>query len=127
MDIKGLYTSEEHSDGAEMQIMDKIGDSVDLFITMIGCDSKEWRKITSKLSRDLLMLSDEDDGSGRIDAEAEALACAAIGWRKFTDKDKEYKFSKARVKALYINAPYIREQADRFIAKRVNFIKSKAS
>ena len=51
MDINKLYTAESHEEGAEMQVKDENGKQVDCFITVVGQDSKTWRKTfnTNKL------------------------------------------------------------------------------
>jgi len=127
MDIDQLYTVDDHADGAEMRIVDTSGKKTDMYITLVGCDSVLWAQALSKLRKTLMSLPEDDNGEGKTEANAEAMACASLGWRGFTNKGKALKFSKAKVKQLYINAPYIRDMADLFIAKRVNFTKGKAS
>jgi len=127
MDIDQLYTVDDHEDGAEMQLVDTNGNKIDMFITLVGCDSPTWTQALSKLRKTLMSLPEDDNGQGKIEANAEAMACASLGWKGFTDKGKELKFSKAKVKQLYTNAPYIRDMADVFIAGRVNFNKGKSS
>jgi len=127
MDIDQLYTVDDHSSGSEMRVKDINGNNLDMFITLIGCDAKEYTEIKSKLNKSLMSLPEDDTGEGKLDALAEAVACSSIGWRGFEDKGKELKFSKAKVKQLYLCAPYIREQADGFMVSRANFTKGKAS
>lgn len=127
MDIDQLYTVDDHASGAEMQVKDIHGNALDMFITLIGCDAKEYTEIKSKLNKALIALSDDDTGEGKLDALAEAVACSSVAWSGFDDKGKALKFSKARIKQLYLSAPYIREQADGFMVSRANFIKGKAS
>ena len=117
MDIKSLYTSESHEQGAEMQVIGPDGKKLDCYITLVGTDSKRWREIVRTKMRK--MLSDDTD-----DDSSELLASASIDWRGFESDGKELKFSKEAIASLFKNAPYISDQADRFIANRANFTKS---
>lgn len=118
MNIEELYTVEAHETGAEMQVKNQSGKLTEMFITLIGVDSKKWRKLVKDRRKVML------DGTGDPDADdIKMLVNASIGWRGFMSNDKEIEFTKQNIKALYENAPYIAEQADRFIAKRSNFIK----
>jgi len=117
MDIKSLYTVEDHDAGAEMQVKDQHGKEMDCYITIVGIDSKTWRKSFNKHKRKILSDNDEN-------AAADLYAGVSLSWRGFTSKGEELPFSKKSVKALYINAPYLVEQVDTFIADRANFTKS---
>lgn len=117
--IDQLYTVEDHEKGAEMQVRDQVGKPLDMFITVIGVDSKRWRKTKTEASRKLL--EDKADPDKVI---IDSLVEATIDWRGFMSEGKELDFTKKKVRQLYQNAPYIAEQVDRFIADRANFIKS---
>ena len=118
MDIESLYTVDAHESGAEMQVKDPSGKSVDMFIKVIGVDSKAWRGLAKERRKKML------DGQTDPDADdIDMLVKATTGWRGFMSGGKKVEFSKDKIKELYENAPYIAEQVDRFIANRANFIK----
>ncbi len=120
MNIEELFSLDEHEAGAELQIKGKDGMLVDMFIKIIGPDSKKWRK----LSNDLLRKSYREEGDAE-ENKIDALTEATLDWRGFMSDGEEFSFSKDRIKQLYTNAPYIMEQIDLFLAKRENFTKSK--
>lgn len=115
--IEELFTLKEHNAGAEMQVRNKEGKLCDMFISVVGKDSKLWRN----LEHELRVKTFKNEGDLQ-ENRAEALACATLGWRGFNSKGKKLKFSKAKIKELYINAPYILEQVDLFLDDRSNFI-----
>ena len=130
MEIKSLYTVKDHNDGAEMRVIDpNTGKETEFFIKLAGVDSDMFRNAESKGKRNALKIASDSDLSDDQKAEkqrqnfATVIAESTIGWRGLKDNGKELKFSTKKAKELYINAPQILEQADRFIAKRANFIK----
>ena len=65
-----------------------------------------------------------DDNKSDIDDRAFNLSKASKGWRGFVQDGKDIEFSQEAVFTLYQKAPYICNQVDNFINKRVNFIKN---
>ena len=120
MNPNDLYTLETHETGAEMQLKDENGEQVDCFITLAGVDSKLFRKAKNELRREILKDIDADYEGLR----AKKLADVSLGWRNFNDGDDEIIFTRELAEQLYLNAPYLMDQADRFINQRVNFTKS---
>ena len=118
--IEDLYTVDSHEAGAEMQLKDENGNKLEMFITVAGPDSKIFRKAKNKLRTDLISGGENVDGD---DLRARALAKATIGWRGFMSKGKKLEFNPARIEQLYISAPYIVDQIDNFVNKRLNFTK----
>lgn len=120
MKLAELYTTDLHEDGAEVEIVDGSGEKTGLFLKVMGIDSSVFRSHTKKQQRayiDALRTGEEfDDEKYTI----EALVSATIGWRG-TDE----KFSKELCEELYLKAPYIKDQVDRFMADRANFIPAK--
>lgn len=116
MNIDELYTVEHHEKGAEMQVRNEDGKKLDMFITLAGIDSKLWRNAFNSHKKELI--------DGNEDADAKLYAEVTLGWRGFMSKDKELEFSKKKAEQLYVNAPYIMGQVDKFIADRGNFTKS---
>ena len=112
MDINDLYTQDKHDAGAEMRVRGPDGIETDCYIMLVGIDSKKWREILKERAKDSAI----NDNM--------ILAKATLGWRGFTNGDDNFEFSEAAALALYKKAPYIAQQADLFISRRVNFIKS---
>lgn len=112
MDINELNTKAAHDEGAEMQVKDQFDKKTDCYIKTVGMDSKVWRDLMRSASKPHCELS-----------ENEVLARACIDWRGFDDGGEPLEFSYERVIGLFVDAPYIADQVDRFIAKRANFTK----
>jgi len=113
MAITDLYTVEKHEKGSECQIKDENGELIDLFITVVGLDSKAFRSGFIEGRRD--MLTNDDP----LDSEALTLAKSSISWRGEIIDSLE--FSEESIKNLYLNAPYIANQINLFIGDRANF------
>jgi len=121
MDIEKLYTVDLHEAGAEVQINGPDGKPTDIFIKMVGIDSKTWRNIIKRKERALLKMS--YDEIAEVEDGYLILAEATLGWRGIESNGKPVEFSKKKAEQLYKNAPYIRDQVDVFIANRSNFMK----
>ena len=118
--IEDLFTVDSHEAGAEMQVQDENGNKLKMFITVAGPDSKVFRKVKVKLRTKLLK------GGENVDIEAiraKALADVTLGWRGFKSKGKKLEFSIEKVEQLYNCAPYVMDQLDQFVNKRLNFTK----
>jgi len=119
MDYKDLFTAESHGNGAEMQVKDRDGVLLDMFITVAGADSKVFRKELRELNRKVISNRDADAG----DLRAESCAAISFGWRGFMDGETDVEFSKELVEQLYKEAPFIMDQVDAFANKNENFTK----
>ena len=119
MNIDELYTLEHHENGVEMNVNDENGEPTELFIKVVGIDSKQYRTARTKMLRAIVNDKDSDENEIR----AQAMAETSIGWRGALSKGKDIPFSKEVVKDLYLNAPYIMDQFDKFISNRINFSK----
>lgn len=106
MNIDQLYTVEDHEEGAEMQVKGPDGKYLDMYITLVGMDSKTWRKAWARHKKKLVMTMAEDQDSE--EAESQMMAEVTKGWRGFLSDGKEFEFSKERAKKLYLNAPYVK-------------------
>lgn len=125
MDINELYTAEAHEKGAEMRVLDQHGKKTDLYITFVGVDSKAWRDISKQKMRVMIsQLSGKDKGELEEISQASIYASAATGWRGFMSGGKKLKFSEETALTLFSQAPYIADQAEKFISQRANFIQS---
>lgn len=119
MNIENLFTVDRHEAGAEMQVKDENGKLLDLFITLVGVDSKAWRIAEIEMKRQLLA------GFDPVEATADAMGKCTIGWRGFQSEGDDLEFSRESVTNLYLSAPYIGKQADKFLSDRANFMKGK--
>lgn len=116
MDISELYTVELHDKGAEMQVLDQSGKKVDMYLLIVGIDSKKWQNLKNKANR--IISNDVTVGEA-----AKILKEAVIGWRGVESKGNPIDFDSKEVERLLINAPYIIGQIIRFIIDRTNFMK----
>lgn len=127
MDIKELMTAEAHEEGAECNIKHpNTGKPTDIFITVMGPDSKEFRAQQSKLNR--MYVNASRDGVD-VDPDYVAvltrkmIASITTGWRGVTDGDIDVPFSKDKCEELYAGSPFVFDQVDRFIVNYANFTK----
>ena len=120
MKLNTLYTTDLHDAGAELRILDGEGNKTDLYITVVGMDSKAFRKHSKRHQKaymeSLRSKKDFDDE----DLNLQGLVDCTLGWRGV-----EEKFSKKLCTELYKNAPYIKDQIDNFMGDRANFTKAK--
>jgi len=77
MEIESLYTADLHERGAEMQVNDQYGKPLELYLSVVGVDSKAWRKESMELRRATFQGDDAED------ARAECMAICTLGWRGF--------------------------------------------
>ncbi len=127
MDIKELMTAESHDVGAECNIKHPTtGKPTDIFITVMGPDSKEFRKQKSRLNRLYIEASIKKE---TVDTDAvlvmsrSMLANVTTGWRGVTDGGEDVPFSVEKCEELYAGSPFVYDQIDSFIGTYANFIK----
>jgi len=132
MDI-GNYTS---SDVAKLILRDPVSfevleqDGEEMWIELHGADSQEFNKFMHEIRRELILtertrakngMPDEFDYTER--QTIEMLAKMTVNWRIFW-KGEFPAFSPERAKELYTEHRWLREQADRFVHNRINFMKA---
>tara|TARA_Y100000361_G_C11131776_1_gene329406 strand:+ start:467 stop:838 length:372 start_codon:yes stop_codon:yes gene_type:complete len=120
MKLDTLYTTDLHDEGAEIEILDYSNKPSGLYIKVVGVDSKIFRNEAKKQQKLYIEAVREKKDFDDDEVSLNSLVASTIGWRG-TDQ----KFSKKLCKELYQKAPYVRDQVDRFIAERGNFIKAK--
>ena len=125
MDIEDLYTQQDHDKGAEINILHPVTEEpTDIFIKVVGVDSKRWRKGKAEVAKKLGKMKAEEIQDYDMDSlSSECLAAATIGWRGVEKKGKEIEFSESECAKLYQFSPFVYHQVNEFIAKRVNFTK----
>ena len=115
MEITSLYTAEAHENGSEVQVISPAdGELTDFYITVMGPDSKQYRDAVRKFQMKLL---EKVEG-----ADIELLVSVTKGWRGLKEGKKDVEFTAEAAKDLYVKAPFIASQIDRFIADRKNFM-----
>lgn len=119
MNVDELYTKERHEKGSQMQVKDQYGEPKDMYITLAGVDSTAYKKSETELARSVLA----DTKGDTLAMRAKASANITLSWEGFLDNGKELKFSKEIVEKVYYNAPYLMDQVDLFVSKRINFMK----
>jgi hypothetical protein len=126
MEISRLATAESHGEGAECNILDPVTrEPTDVFIKVMGSDSKQWRAQKKKQTNAVLEARAQDKAKS-IDFDAmdvEALVAVTLGWRGIVADGEEYAFNKANAKSLYENAPNVVAQLLEFLANGANFTK----
>lgn len=126
MDIKRLATAEAHSEGSECNILDPItGEPTDVFITIMGADSTEWRAQKKKQTNAVIAAraSGKDTDIDFDQMDVDALAAVTIGWRGIVSDGQDYEFNKSNAKKLYQSAPSVVGQLLGFLSDGANFIK----
>jgi hypothetical protein len=126
MDISLLATAESHGEGAECNILDPVTrEPTDVFIKIMGADSKEWRAQKKKQTNAVLEARSQDKAKS-IDFDAmdvDALVAVTLDWRGIVSNGEDYPFTKANAKNLYQNAPNVVSQLLVFLADGANFTK----
>lgn len=93
-------------------------------IKVVGTDSPKFKQVESKiqerkLKNKQLITSSEAQREDTI----ELLSNASVDWENFYKNGKPLeKFSTAEVANLYREYPFIKEQIDRYIGNRINFL-----
>ena len=124
MEFNSLLTQEAHEEGAEVQIVNpNTGEKTDVFIKVLGPDSKEFRTAVKVAMRKAIANSAKDDPEDDTETDIEQIAAATIGWRGIMSEGKELPFTKKQCKDLYRKAPSILDQVNRFIGNYRNFTK----
>lgn len=121
--------------GADLHLMHPIDDELiyqdeekkkPVKIKLLGHDSKAWRNKNREFSRKRTAAMQKRKGKGvdftPSDEEAsEMLAACTMSWENVLVDGEEIEFTKEVAYDLYMEQPWIREQADVFIGDRANF------
>jgi len=121
-DLATLDTAKVAEEGAELRVAHPTtGEDLGIQITLIGTDSKTFRDISTaslkKKSREIDLDQNEAES-------VELLAKCTKGWSGITESGKEVPFSYENAVKLYTKYLWLREQIDRFMADRSNFLPS---
>ena len=125
-DLATLDTSKVAEEGAELLVAHPTtGEDLGIKIKLIGTDSKTFRDISKiratmalkKKTREIDLDQDEQDF-------IELLARCTKGWSGMTENGKDIPFSHENAVELYTKYLWMRDQIDRFIVDRSNFLPS---
>lgn len=127
MDLKRFDTRTRSESGIEVELLDlRTLKKSGVFIKVHGRDSQIYRDANTEMNRQIAEIL---EARGKVtDEEKEEMACemlaaCTIEWRGLESGGVEYVFDgPSKAKQLYRDYPAIREQVDRTIGNRANFI-----
>lgn len=130
MDLSKLKTAKA-DEGATLELLHPSTMDVieGMTITLLGQDSQVYRKLS--LGKQQAALNRMKRGKKAEDLDAEKLSEDSINdlvkltvaWTGFERDGKPVEFNEVNVKNIYTEFPWIREQAQEFIADRANFFR----
>ena len=125
-DLAKLDTAKVAEEGAELRVAHPTtGEDLGITITLIGTDSKTFRDISkSRATASLKKKTREIDLDQNESDAVELLAKCTKGWTGITENGKQVAFSYDNAVQLYTKYLWLREQIDRFMADRSNFLPS---
>lgn len=135
MDLTKLDTSSAADEGADLQLLNPVDDTVlrdektgePVSIQLLGSDSKEFMRISHKLqdkrlqkrfTRGKLKMS-----AAEIEADAlDLLVACTKGWKHVRIGQEVLPFNEENVRMVYNRFPWIKEQVDSFVNDRASFL-----
>ena len=125
-DLAKLDTAKVAEEGAELRVAHPTtGEDLGITITLIGTDSKTFRDISkSRATASLKKKTREIDLDQNESEAVDLLAKCTKGWTGISENGKEVVFSFDNAVQLYTKYLWLREQIDRFMADRSNFLPS---
>ena len=125
-DLAKLDTAKVAEEGAELHVAHPTtGEDLGITITLIGTDSKTFRDISkSRATASLKKKTREIDLDQNESDAVDLLAKCTKGWSGITENGKEVAFSYYNAVQIYTKYLWLREQIDRFMADRSNFLPS---
>ncbi|MBF0394893.1 MAG: hypothetical protein HQL38_19630 [Alphaproteobacteria bacterium] len=131
LDLASLDTAAVANSGAVMTLLHPAtrqplagDDGNPITITLAGQDSEAWRKAQRAVSNRRLAARGKSKLTAE-DLEAESLAMLAqctLGWTGVALDGKPLDCTQANARQLYERLPWVREQADDFVADRANYM-----
>ena len=125
-DLATLDTAKVAEEGVELRVVHPTtSEDLGISITLIGTDSKTFRDISkSRATASLKKKTREIDLDQNESDAVDLLAKCTKGWSGITENGKEVAFSYDNAVQLYTKYLWLREQIDRFMADRSNFLPS---
>jgi hypothetical protein len=130
-DLTELSTAKKSEDGAVLEVLHPTNDTkLGIKITVVGADSTIYRSFVNKQANAMRQKITPSRGFNMAPIEkdqeqaTDLLVACTLGWEGIDMDGKKYPFSKENAKALYANPGFswLREQVDKFIADRANFL-----
>ena len=125
-DLATLDTAKVAEEGAELLVSHPTtGEDLGIKIVLIGTDSKTFRDISKTRATASLKKKSRDIDLDQGEVESiELLAKCTKGWEGITEDGIEVKFTYENAVKLYTKYLWLKEQVDRFIVDRSNFLPS---
>lgn len=127
MEFTDLLTQDAHEEGAEVEILHpSTRKGTGFYIKVLGVDSLEFQKAERNIrNQTIKVLSEKKEltAESQIESEIDHLVAITVGWRGIEFEGKAKDFTKKACKELYTKSPGVRQQVDRFVSDRANFIK----
>ena len=125
-DLATLDTSKVAEEGAELHVAHPAtGEDLGIKISLIGMDSKTFRDISKIRATASLKKKSRDIDLDQGEAESiDLLAKCTKGWEGITEDGIEVPFSYENAVKIYTKYLWLKEQVDRFIVDRSNFLPS---
>lgn len=122
MDLSTLNTAKGATEGAELTLRHPVtNDELDGKIRLKGGDSREYRAALHRTFQDRVKRGGRTYEETE-DTTASILAEVTIDWGGIEENGEEVPFGYENAKRIYSEYPWIREQVERFIADRSNFL-----
>ncbi len=130
-DLNNLSTAKKSDEGSVLEVLHPVNDTkLGIKITVVGQDSTIYRSFINKQANSLRQKIMPGRGfmPSSVEKDQEQatnlLVTCTLGWEGIDLDGKEYPFTKENAKALYSNSGFfwLREQVDKFIADRANFL-----
>lgn len=132
-DLGALDTPKLCADGAELRLLHPATfEELPIFITLLGVDSPEYRAAKHKAQSDALRKAQKGGKAIPLDDIEESgiaiLAACTKAWRTedeptITLHGEALECNRGNAAKLYREMPWIKEQVDKFVSDRGNFIK----
>jgi hypothetical protein len=127
MDIGSLVTVSDHEAGAEYNVRSPVdGKLTDVFITIKGADSLEWRKQKRGQTNKIIESRSSSKKAQELDYDSmdvDALVAVTVAWRGIIKDGEEWPCTAENVRFLYEGSPRIVSQLLTFISDSANFTK----
>ena len=125
-DFTKLDFAAKAEEGAVMQVKNPLtGEALGATITLIGTDSKAFRDLAKQRATAALKRTKEEQESFDVDASSvELLAKCTLAWSGIEEGGKSVEFSQENAVKMYSKYHWLKEQVDRFIGDRANFLPS---
>jgi hypothetical protein len=130
-DLSKLNTAKSSEEGSVLEVLHPIENTkLGIRIRLAGQDSEVYRKVTNKIANKRVKQLSPGRPSMTFTVEEQEsnaviiLVACTLGWEGIVMNGQEYPFNPDNAKTLYSDPGFswLREQVDKFIADRANFL-----